>query len=342
MPDRTIRERSRKSEKLAALTAEAERLWWRLVTMADDLGRIRDNPVLILAEAFPLMADRVSVEQVDAWLRELAYYKLVRRYQAEGQAVVWLIGWEEHQRIAYPSPSELPGPDREQRPGKPGRVISKPKRVGIDASHAHTPAHTRADISVLSGSNSGSNSNRSTGTVPERNRQLLLPGTTGKNTEDPEGGYGGKPSRVSTSRQTRPLIGVAAPDVPSDLQSFDETLRGVGERYRPTTRFYQRIREQYLSIPGLDLEYEAEGMVNWLLTTPKGKTYTDVPRFAENWLGRAAENALRRSRPAYNGRGNGTGHAGNGRPYAMGGPILDETRESARRAEQRSRELGDD
>ena len=40
MPDRIISERVRRSDSLDRLTAEAERLFWRMVTVADDAGRL--------------------------------------------------------------------------------------------------------------------------------------------------------------------------------------------------------------------------------------------------------------------------------------------------------------
>lgn len=84
-------------------------------------------------------------------------------------------------------------------------------------------------------------------------------------------------------------------------------------------------------------------MVNWLRDNAKGRTYTDIPRFAENWLSRVVERLGSRPQAArrpYNGS-NGNG-SGNGKPYGMGGPISPEARESARRMTQRARELGDD
>jgi hypothetical protein len=265
VPDRTIRERARKSEKLAALTAEAERLWWRLVTMADDLGRIKDNAVLILSEAFPLMADRISVEQVDGWLSELAGVGLVKRYSADGQRVVWLIRWTQHQEIAQPNPSELPGPERI----RPDRIVSAPRvtgaRIGVQARVTRTPGTRVTSIA--------SNSHLSTGTTPV----------------------------VSTGTATTGT----------------------------------------LLLPGIDIEYQAEGMVHWLTTQSKGKKYTDIPRFVDNWLSKAAEDAVRRNRLKPGRNGYTSAQNSTGRPFAMGGPVSDETLESARRATERSRELGD-
>jgi hypothetical protein len=334
VPDRTIRERARKSEKLAALTAEAERLWWRLVTMADDLGRIKDNAVLILSEAFPLMADRISVEQVDGWLSELAGVGLVKRYSADGQRVVWLIRWTQHQEIAQPNPSELPGPERI----RPDRIVSAPRvtgaRIGVQARVTRTPGTRVTSIA--------SNSHLSTGTTPvvstgtATTGTLLLPGIdTPERQGGPERGYGGKPNELSYRYDKVDI------EPPEALRPFDTMLRdGLGGRYTPTTKFYARIRD-YADIPGIDLEYQAEGMVHWLTTQSKGKKYTDIPRFVDNWLSKAAEDAVRRNRLKPGRNGYTSAQNSTGRPFAMGGPVSDETLESARRATERSRELGD-
>ena len=68
MPNRIIRESCRSSETLALLSHGAERMFWRLTTVADDSGRFQAAPKILLADCFKVMADRVRPAHVAAWL----------------------------------------------------------------------------------------------------------------------------------------------------------------------------------------------------------------------------------------------------------------------------------
>ncbi len=347
MPDRVIRERARKSEKLSALTAEAERLFWRLLTIADDHGRMRDNPVLILAEALPLLSDRISVEAVEGWLSELDAVKVIKRYMAtDGQAVIWLRGWDVHQDIAFPNPSEFPGPPAERSPGKPGKVFAIqgrkhiPQDKGSPGSRVRDARHAPVSRAPYPSRIPGITSNSMSGT-PDSGSPLLpgfesnsVPGTSGKGE-----GVRGRGTKMSRRRDISAL-----PDPPEILIGFDTILHGLGDRYVPTENFYARISKLVAEVPGIDLEYEAESMVSWLTTNPKGKGRTDIPRFVDRWLDKTAEDVTakrqRGARTGYNGNG-GTQRAASGRPYGMGGPTLPETRESARKMDAEARRYSD-
>jgi hypothetical protein len=148
------------------------------------------------------------------------------------------------------------------------------------------------------------------------------------------GGEGTEPlrngSRIMAQRKR--------PTVPEPLVAFDAILR-QSRRYRPTEAFYGRVMADFVDVPGLDLAYEAEGIVDWLRNTPKGRQRTDIPRTTLNWLTYAKERALKLAR--MNGQRGGFGNyniASGSRQYGPGS-TSDEDRETARRLTERAREL---
>jgi hypothetical protein len=95
------------SEKLARVSGDAERCYWRLQTHCDDAGRCEDHPRLIWAALFPLHAD-VTPEHVDGWLSELDAEGLLSRYQVDGKRYLEIVDFGTYQKPKYPSISRIP------------------------------------------------------------------------------------------------------------------------------------------------------------------------------------------------------------------------------------------
>ena len=110
MPSRIIRESCRTSKTLARLSAQAERLFWRLVTVADDHGRFEAEASIVRSLCFPLN-DSLKSATVESWLQELADHAdpCVTLYHAHGKRYGVFNTWARHQRIRaqiskYPPP----------------------------------------------------------------------------------------------------------------------------------------------------------------------------------------------------------------------------------------------
>ena len=88
------------NEDLAELPIAARWLFVGLWTMADREGRLEDRPKRIKMTIFP--ADAVDVEDL---LSALAEAGQIIRYQAEGNAYIWIPGFARHQK---PHPREAP------------------------------------------------------------------------------------------------------------------------------------------------------------------------------------------------------------------------------------------
>ena len=95
-------------EALTRVSPYADRTFLRLWTEADDYGRAKDDPRILVAHLYPL-DDRMTAERVERDLAELAAEGLVHRYVVEGQRylcideAVW--AWQKPRRKV---PSKLP------------------------------------------------------------------------------------------------------------------------------------------------------------------------------------------------------------------------------------------
>ena len=110
MPNRIIWEKCRTSPTLANISADAERLFWRLMTTADDFGRFEGETDVIRAACFPKQLDQYSHKKVDQFLAELVQEGAVALYTANGRRYGHFLQWGEYQRTRaekskYPEPT---------------------------------------------------------------------------------------------------------------------------------------------------------------------------------------------------------------------------------------------
>ncbi len=109
MPNRVIRESALYSPTLHQLSASAERLFWRLLLVADDFGRFAAASQVVANRCFPLA--RLTGAQVEPWLEELEAVGLVKLYQNNFNLYGYFIRWTKHHRMRtkvsrFPDPSE--------------------------------------------------------------------------------------------------------------------------------------------------------------------------------------------------------------------------------------------
>lgn len=97
MPNRLLREGITTSERLDALSAEAEVCFYRLLVVCDDYGRADARLPIIKASCFPLR-DKLTLDRIERWLCELAERKLIMRYQHFDRPLLAVDKWEQRQR----------------------------------------------------------------------------------------------------------------------------------------------------------------------------------------------------------------------------------------------------
>jgi hypothetical protein len=127
MPKRMIRDWT-DSEPVNALSAEAERLFVRLIMKADDYGLFTASPQLIRAACFPQTIDNISNNGVAACLKELVDVGLVVLYEANAKPFLYIRNFG--QRLKF-SVAKFPAPPASLVPEFPesGRTMNRVSRT---------------------------------------------------------------------------------------------------------------------------------------------------------------------------------------------------------------------
>lgn len=112
MPNRVISEKCRTSPTLAALTSDAERLWWRMTTVVDDYGRFEADARILNGSCVPLLkwTDRrvmMCLEQF-AIEREPDHKPLVLYYVVKARVYGQMVSFLDHQRKRESKPKFPP------------------------------------------------------------------------------------------------------------------------------------------------------------------------------------------------------------------------------------------
>jgi hypothetical protein len=110
MPNRVIRDSILTSASVDGMTADEERLFFRLLLIVDDFGRFDARPAVIRGRAFALKTD-LSDDSILLWLARLAELEVVLVYEVRGKRFVCFPNWEVYQKrraqtSKWPAPEE--------------------------------------------------------------------------------------------------------------------------------------------------------------------------------------------------------------------------------------------
>ena len=81
MPNRLLKEGIVDSALVDSLSPEAEVCFYRLLVVADDLGRFDARTAIVRSRCFPLKEQSNMTAKVEAWLGELEERLLILRYR---------------------------------------------------------------------------------------------------------------------------------------------------------------------------------------------------------------------------------------------------------------------
>lgn len=120
------------SERLGTLLPgvdgrQARLLFIALWNLAEDHGVCRGSPVYLRGAAF-IYDEDVTAKDVERWLSMLEAGRFIVRYQDNGSSLIWIRGFDEHQKIDRKSKTSLREPSREEKDGcaSPRRVLDEP------------------------------------------------------------------------------------------------------------------------------------------------------------------------------------------------------------------------
>jgi hypothetical protein len=99
MPNRIVRDGILYSEPISRLSPEAELLFRKLISVADDFGRYYASPPsLIISGCYPLQVETIRSEDIEKWLKELTKEKIIHVYRTEGKSTLEIIKFRQRQR----------------------------------------------------------------------------------------------------------------------------------------------------------------------------------------------------------------------------------------------------
>ena len=98
MPNRWLRDSILASRTLAGLSDFAERLFFRLMVVADDYGRFNSDPAIVRSVCFPLLTDAIKCSRIEEALDELIRARIARFYLTEGKVIGELINFTRFQQ----------------------------------------------------------------------------------------------------------------------------------------------------------------------------------------------------------------------------------------------------
>lgn len=106
VPNRFIKESCRSSKNLDRLSDFEERLFWRLVTTADDYGRFLADAELVRSACFPYKS--ISIPNMEKALLGLQSHNLIFTYQVGDRKYGEFVTWTKHQGKPRSSKSKYP------------------------------------------------------------------------------------------------------------------------------------------------------------------------------------------------------------------------------------------
>jgi hypothetical protein len=107
MPSRILREGILTSERINALSADAELFYRRVMSVVDDFGRFSGNPRLLRASCYPLRLDEVRETAIQGYMDECAEAGLLLAYVVGGKPYIELLDFKQQIRAKdskYPAP----------------------------------------------------------------------------------------------------------------------------------------------------------------------------------------------------------------------------------------------
>lgn len=105
MPNRLLKEGICTSDAINLLSSDGEVLFYRLLVVADDYGRMDGRVQIIKSQCFPLK-DSFTTEKISLLLEELRQANLIAFYKSENKLFFYIKKWEQRVRSKgkYPEP----------------------------------------------------------------------------------------------------------------------------------------------------------------------------------------------------------------------------------------------
>lgn len=147
MPNRVIRDSILTSVSVDGMTAEEERLFFRLLLIVDDFGRFDARPAVIRGRAFALKTD-VSDDSILRWLARLAELEVVLVYEVRGKRFVCFPNWEVYQQRRAKA-SKWPAPEEGVALSREDIVSPRTQMIASASKCSQPPANVPVVVVVV-------------------------------------------------------------------------------------------------------------------------------------------------------------------------------------------------
>jgi hypothetical protein len=135
---RSIKPETWHDEKIGPCSRDARLLFWVLVTMADDEGRLRATQSMILGHGYPY--DIEAPKRLSKWLEELEATGAILRYTVDSKPYIAFRHWRRHQRINRATKSCLPTP--------PDRIVLMENSVNDHGAFTNGSVNEHGEIAA--------------------------------------------------------------------------------------------------------------------------------------------------------------------------------------------------
>jgi hypothetical protein len=149
MANRLLRDSILTSESIDVLSAEAERLFYRLLLIADDWGRFDADVRVLISRCFPLKVGDITRTDTDNWLKEIEDAGMVVLYSVDGRRYAAFSNWSKHNRLRnlkskFPAP---PGASDEPQAEETAENRKQPQATASNCRQmsAYTDTDTDTD-----------------------------------------------------------------------------------------------------------------------------------------------------------------------------------------------------
>lgn len=106
MPDRLVREAARFSDRVEALSKDAELMFWRLITVPDDYGIFYADAAQLRSAIWPKNRRGIRIADVARWRDELAQAGVIAQFETDGVRYIELLRFGQkltHPRRRFPA-----------------------------------------------------------------------------------------------------------------------------------------------------------------------------------------------------------------------------------------------
>lgn len=257
MPSRIIKESVCTSTTLDGISAEAERLFYRLIVQCDDYGRMDGRLAVIASKCFPLKRTLTEAD-VGRWMDELSRADLLHAYAVDSRPYLQIATWARHQQIRaekskfpempknamplvfLPSPSFLPSIDinRAQIPS-----------YSYSDSYSYSESKTKTESSSSSSSSPSPSSSASSSSATGEERMMMMTDLFSRNVKSP----------VTDAERT--ILSQLAREAGDDLVSL-AIMEGARHAAR-NVKYIERIVRNWLAQGVTTLEQAKENIAGW-------------------------------------------------------------------------------